>query len=439
MKFIHTADWHLGNSLHNIDRLEESRQFLEWLKKTIVENDAQGLVIAGDIFDTVNPSIESRKLYFRFLASLLGTDCRNILVVGGNHDSAPLLDAPSDLLEALNIQVVGSIWGRSPKELVREWKNAKGETAAIVCAIPYCREADLREFCKENDASETCKTYQDMLQELYRQGIEAAKDLRGNRDLPILTTGHLYANKLDGRNDANQIEETLLGNSMKNAGVRDIVGNLGTIPVGVFPQEADYVALGHIHYSTRVAKEDRIRYSGSPFVMGFDEATTKHHILLVDLEKSSCNIQKIETPQLYTFKRLIGKSQEIKEALKSLNKKIATGELQQKNLKVEIIYDYEVEIRIRDVIQDELDKFGIDVVNWKINRGHYDGNINSRAVENAKEFSDQEIFEMLVFEKLGSLKNEDEKAKIAEEYFGMFKEIADLVDSGKSFNEEENH
>ena len=66
MKFIHTADWHLGNSMHDIDRQKETEQFLAWLRERIVELGAQCLVIAGDIFDTTNPPIEARRQYFRF-------------------------------------------------------------------------------------------------------------------------------------------------------------------------------------------------------------------------------------------------------------------------------------------------------------------------------------------------------------------------------------
>ena len=55
MRFIHTADWHLGNSMHDIDRQEETKQFLAWLKDRIVRFGAQCLVISGDIFDTAVP------------------------------------------------------------------------------------------------------------------------------------------------------------------------------------------------------------------------------------------------------------------------------------------------------------------------------------------------------------------------------------------------
>ena len=119
MKFIHTADWHLGNSMHDIDRREEAKRFLDWLRERIVDFGAECLVVAGDIFDTANPPVEARRMYFRFLASLLDTCCKNIVLVGGNHDSGALLDAPRDLLDALNIQMVGSMGDRSIEDLVK--------------------------------------------------------------------------------------------------------------------------------------------------------------------------------------------------------------------------------------------------------------------------------------------------------------------------------
>ena len=80
MKLIHTADWHLGNSMHDIDRLEESKLFLNWLKERIEEFGAECLVVAGDIFDVVNPSNVAKSQYYRFLASLLNTRCKNVVV-----------------------------------------------------------------------------------------------------------------------------------------------------------------------------------------------------------------------------------------------------------------------------------------------------------------------------------------------------------------------
>ena len=130
MKFIHTADWHLGNTMHDIDRTRETGAFLDWLKTEIATVGAEVLVIAGDVFDVVNPSNIAKKQYYRFLASLLQTKCSNVVVIGGNHDSGSLLDAPAEILEALNIKVVGSINNRSIEDLVVELKNSDGQVHA---------------------------------------------------------------------------------------------------------------------------------------------------------------------------------------------------------------------------------------------------------------------------------------------------------------------
>ena len=66
MKFIHTSDWHLGNTMHDIDRTNEASAFLEWLKNEIDTAGAQALVVAGDIFDVVNPSNAAKSQYYRF-------------------------------------------------------------------------------------------------------------------------------------------------------------------------------------------------------------------------------------------------------------------------------------------------------------------------------------------------------------------------------------
>ena len=195
MKFIHTADWHLGNSMHDIDRQKETEQFLAWLKERIVELGAQCLVIAGDIFDTTTPPIEARRQYFRFLASLLETDCKNIVLIGGNHDSGALLDAPRDLLEALNIQMVGSLGERPVEELVKELTDASGNVVGISAAVPYVRETELRRFKPEDATDFAQSTYSGLYSAVY----EAAEKLRASRFfLPASSNmGQLCIAKLD--------------------------------------------------------------------------------------------------------------------------------------------------------------------------------------------------------------------------------------------------
>ena len=152
MRFIHTADWHLGNSLFNIDRTNEFESFLNWLRETIVESKADALVISGDVYDMANPPISSRKQYNKFLATLIGTSCRNVIIVGGNHDSGALLDSEKDILDMLNIHVVGSlnnIRSENIKDIVFEIKDENENVIGLCCAVPYVREIELRNFYQE--------------------------------------------------------------------------------------------------------------------------------------------------------------------------------------------------------------------------------------------------------------------------------------------------
>lgn len=423
MKFIHTADWHLGNSMHDIDRQEETKQFLDWLKGRIVEFGAQCLVVSGDIFDTAIPPLEARRMYFQFLASLLDTDCKNIVLVGGNHDSGTLLDAPRDLLEALNIQMVGSLGERSVEELVKELTDASGNVVGISAAVPYVREPELRRFRPESGAADFAQsTYSGLYSAVY----EAAESLRAGRDIPIVATGHLYASKLEGRPENDE------GKDAKEHGMRDIVGNLGTIPVSVFPEGFDYVALGHIHYTTMVAQNPKVRYSGSPFVLGFDEAKIPHHILEIDLEKGEePSVQKIETPQYFNFLRVSGTIENIVMQLNQL-KSAPAG----KPLKVEVVFDYTPGVSINEVLAPVLEGAPFEVVSKKANRTDTltADSFSDDTLDSVDVLHDEEIFKLLLMSKAGVKEINDGIQKDYDNYLPLFMQVVEEV---KNENSEE--
>lgn len=418
MKFIHTADWHLGNSMHDIDRQEESKQFLAWLKERIVEFGAECLVVSGDIFDTANPPLPARRMYFRFLASLLGTCCRNIVLVGGNHDSGSLLDAPSDLLEALNIQMVGTLGERSVEELVKELTDADGNVVGISAAVPYVREMELRRFKPEESTEDFAQcTYRGLYSAVY----DAAEVLRAGRDIPIVATGHLYASKLEGRPENDE------GKDAKEHGMRDIVGNLGTIPVSVFPDGFDYVALGHIHYTTKVAENSKVRYSGSPFVLGFDETSIPHHILAIDLKKGEePNVQKIETPQYFKFLRVSGTIEDIVMQLNQLKSAPAD-----KPLKVEVVFDYVPGVNINEILAPVLEGAPFEVVSKKANRADAltADSFSDETLESIEVLRDEEIFKLLLMSKTGVTEMNDDVQKNYDEYLSLFMQVVEEVNN----------
>lgn len=423
MRFIHTADWHLGNSMHDIDRQEETKQFLAWLKDRIVRFGAQCLVISGDIFDTAVPPLEARRMYFQFLASLLDTDCKNVVIIGGNHDSGALLDAPRDLLEALNIQMVGSLGERSVEELVKELTDASGNVVGISAAVPYVREPELRRFKPESgDADFAQSTYSGLYSAVY----EAAESLRAGRDIPIVATGHLYASKLEGRPENDE------GKDAKGHGMRDIVGNLGTIPVSVFPEGFDYVALGHIHYTTMVAQNPKVRYSGSPFVLGFDEAKIPHHILEIDLEKGEEPVvMKIETPQYFKFVRVSGSIENIIMQLNQLKNAPAD-----KPTKVEVVFDYTPGVNINEALASVLEGAPFEVVSKKANRTDAltADSFSDDTLDSVDELPDEEIFKLLVMSKSGAKEMDECLKKNYEDYLPLFMQVVEEV---KNENSEE--
>ena len=108
MKILHTSDWHIGRTLYGRKRYDEFSQFLNWLADVIKRQKVDALLVAGDVFDTTTPSNRSQSLYYRFLCDIAASDCRHVVIIGGNHDSPSFLNAPRQLLKAINIDVMGA-------------------------------------------------------------------------------------------------------------------------------------------------------------------------------------------------------------------------------------------------------------------------------------------------------------------------------------------
>ena len=418
MKFIHTADWHLGNSMHNIDRTGEVRVFFKWLKEQIEGQNAEALVVSGDIFDTINPPVEARHECCQFLASLLKTCCRNIIVIAGNHDSAPLIDVSKDLFEQLNIHVVGRISDIPVEDCVFELKDAVGNAIAVCAAIPFVREADLRRFAEDDDKDFVDSSFS----KLYQQVYEAADSLRAGRNIPIIATGHLYAANLEGR-----LAEIPCGEKTDDGTKTiDLVGNLGAVNGSVFPKEFDYIALGHIHYSTRVARNDRIRYSGSPFILGFDEVNIPRNVLLVDVQCGSTPlVTQLEVPPVFDFIRIEGTNEEIKAKMNDL----CLSNLE-RNTYIEIAYEIEVGTNIHDELADFQTNPLLHIVSWKpkFNEHRHDSTLESFGVSDVTELRVEDVFKTLILNKTQLDPESDEAKKCIEEYLPLFMEIANEVE-----------
>ncbi len=377
MKLIHTSDWHLGNSIHDIDRSPESQAFLDSLRAQIVESGAEALLISGDVFDTVNPPSWAQHQYYRFLASLQGTPCKNVIVTGGNHDSVARLDAPKDVLDALNVKVVGGLPRKEENlgSIVFELRGASGSVVAICAAVPYVRESELRNMFGDDSV--------EGLRKLYAKVYEFADALRAGRDIPLIAMGHLYAAGLD---------------RVKNAddGVREIIGNLGQVPADVFPLGFTYVALGHIHRACRVGGRECVRYSGSPFVMGFDEAGLRHSTLLVSLENAMVSVEELPVPQTIAFVCIAGDFERLKEGLAALK-----GELSGKSGTPLVYVDLLLNAGARHNLRAELENVVKDapfvVLRYRVDSVAFPcRSLTSQDVSNVKDIDEHSVFRLLI-------------------------------------------
>lgn len=281
---LHTSDWHLGQKFLAKDRLAEHRMALDWLYELILREEVDVLVVAGDIFDIGAPPNYARKLYYQFLTRLLNTTCRHIIIVGGNHDSPSMLEAPKDLLEQLNMHVVGAVPEDFEKQII-ELKDPKGNLEAVVAAVPFLRDRDLRSSATAESGLERIAAMKQSIWEHYQQvGERVAQDRYC--EVPKIVTGHLYASGADASAKQDNI----------------YIGDKENIKANQFPECFDYVALGHIHRPQTIGGLDHVRYSGSIIPLSFSETKDDKSVYLLDF--SAGKLAGIRTEALPVFRRL---------------------------------------------------------------------------------------------------------------------------------------
>lgn len=272
LTLLHTSDWHLGRRLYGKPRYNEFKQFLDWQLQTLREQKVDVLLIAGDIFDTTAPSNQAQNLYYDFLSQVCDTDCRHVIIVAGNHDSASFLEAPKQLFKAFNIHIVGSMTD-TPTDEVITLSDKAGQPELIVMAVPYLRDRDVRTVGhgerlddKERKLAQGIKAHYAQIADI-AIAQQAQLQAKHKRSIPIVATGHLF---------------TVGGQTMEGDGVRDLyVGSLGSIGAEIFHPQIDYVALGHLHIPQVVGGQPHIRYAGSPIAMGFGESRQQKQVHLL--------------------------------------------------------------------------------------------------------------------------------------------------------------
>ena len=261
MKIIHTADWHLGDNFHGYDRTAEHEHFLNWLINIIVSEQPDVLLLAGDIYDNANPSAQAEEMLCNFLAK--ATEVHRglrIIITAGNHDSGRRLQAPSELMRRMGVEVRGVVdhdeQGRPliDRLIIPVGSVGSHEVQGIVIAVPYLRTGDI----------EFKDTLSRSVREFMQSLVAKARKLYGS-DLPLVLMAHLYA----AGAEIAQSEHS----------ERLVVGGEDCIDPRGIDAGADYVALGHIHKAQQVGGDDKMMfYAGSPIPMSFAERNYSHGV-----------------------------------------------------------------------------------------------------------------------------------------------------------------
>ena len=308
MRLLHTSDWHLGQTLHNFDRTYEHACFLDWLVATLVAEEIDVLLIAGDIFDNANPSAAAHRQLYRFLQQARSkVPHLQVVVIAGNHDSPGRLEAPTPLLEAHGTIVVGNV-ARAPdgsvdlERLLVPLRRRDGTVAAWCLAVPFLRPGDVPRVVAD-DASLALDPYLHGTTVLYRQAFALARS-RCTGNEAIVAMGHCHM--VDGQ-------------SSQDSERRIVIGGTEALPASMFDPQVAYVALGHLHLAQRVGGHEHRRYCGSPLPLSFSEVGYQHQVLRIELEGPVAkSVTPLPVPRAVQLLRVPAQPAPIDEVLAAL-------------------------------------------------------------------------------------------------------------------------
>ena len=278
MKILHTADWHLGKRLDRFSRLEEQAQVMDEIVHIADTQKVDMIIIAGDLFDNFNPSVEAVELFYKTLKRLSLNGKRPVIAISGNHDSPNLIDAPDPLARECGIILIGH-----PKAKITPFKlesfmisnSAEGlielqlndfDFPIRILHTPYANEIRLKEYFGEHKEEELNKVLAENWKKL-------ADEFCNTNGVNILAT-HLYMNKR-----GTELLEEPEGEKPIKIGAAELIYS------DIIPDQIQYTALGHLHSFQNIGtKEKPVIYSSSPLCYSFSEAGQTKYVNIIEAE-----------------------------------------------------------------------------------------------------------------------------------------------------------
>lgn len=288
MKILHTADWHLGKRLDRFSRLEEQILVMNEIVEIADRENVDLVLIAGDLFDNFNPSVEATELFYKTLKRLSLNGKRPVIAISGNHDSPSLIDAPDPLARECGIILIGHPKAQITPFELEHFKISKTAAGFIelefknqnfpvrILHTPYANEVRLKEYLGENKDEELNQ----VLRENWMQTADEFCDENGVN----LLMAHLYMNK----KGAPILEEPEGEKPIK-------IGNADLIWSDIIPHQIQYTALGHLHGFQNIGTVEKpVVYSSSPLCYSFSEAGQTKYVSVIEAEpKKSISFKKI--------------------------------------------------------------------------------------------------------------------------------------------------
>ena len=273
MRFLHTADWHLGRIFYGQYLTDDQAHVLENQFFSILKDEnIDGILLAGDVFDRAVPPIEAIELWDSIITRLAMDYKVPLFVVSGNHDGAERLEVGRSMLSQSGIH----IWG-SPHHALQPFEFEGTDGKVAICPMPFSEPRRIGDALGLGFATSS---------------LETSLNLHNYYQMYQAWSNHLR----------NQVPKGMRSIAISHAFVMggDVGGSERTLSIGgseqVSPQvfkDFHYTALGHLHGPQRMGA-DYIRYSGSPLKYSFDEHTQKKSFTIIDMDaKGNVDISTI--------------------------------------------------------------------------------------------------------------------------------------------------
>lgn len=258
MRFLHTADWHLGQSLSGRSRISEQEEVLLEILEIARSEEIDCLLIAGDIYHSQLPSPEAERLAFHFFSELIGNKIPAV-IIGGNHDHPKRLAALRQLVEQLQLFI-------RPEPAAPETGGVidfqtKGERAKIA-VLPFVTERKIVDAVRLMDPEH--EAYADYEERV--AGMLQALSSEFTKDTVNILTAHLYIRGAESSGSERAIH----------------ISQPYEVSAQRLPSDANYIALGHIHRPQELAAPSPTLYCGSILQMDFGEQGQDKRVVIVD-------------------------------------------------------------------------------------------------------------------------------------------------------------